>query len=371
MKGHAPKSVQDRILKGMILQTLLRAEDQGISLNSRDIHNYIRTNEFFFESPENDRYGDPLFSGNYSYDNLPGIRSELTYMRHAGYLSKDGDVKPFIFNLTAEGRLHAEDPFFKYRLKMEYAQKIIEERVKRALSDDDYVTQLAEDKRIEMCKTCKLNKPLNKRLPARTWTVKPHQGKIGLQRKDGSIREIEVTDEGQIKELEDLKAILVRDVGGKIDRASTILSMQNENAKMKEMLTKAGIKIGDLDTQLTKERGGRGRLDKKTIIRQMTRLEAAHYYYEGGYWLDSEFFDIWKGSLRVIEYKRLIALDGILNVYYDIQSTRSEIMTRTDFSKRILEPDEIHNIEIMVTEIRDNSIVVDSERFKAPKVLTV
>ena len=64
-------------------------------------------------------------------------------------------------------------------------------------------------------------------------------------------------------------------------------------------------------------------------------------------------------------------IDQILNVTYDIQSTKGEILTKTGFSRRILEPDEISSIGIQVTEIRPGSIVVDSRHFQAPKSLTV
>jgi len=61
----------------------------------------------------------------------------------------------------------------------------------------------------------------------------------------------------------------------------------------------------------------------------------------------------------------------VLNVFYDIQSTKGEIMTRTDYARRILKPEEIPDVGIYVAEIKAGSIVVDSERFQAPKTLTV
>lgn len=371
MKGHLPKSVPDRVLKGMILQTILRAEDEHLELTSEDIHFYISRNTFYFESPENDQYGRPLWSGDYSYDNLPGIRSALTYMRQAGYISKQGTDRPFTFLLTNEGRLHADDTWYKYRLKQQYMQKLIEKKVNTILSNDENVTQLAEQKRLEMCKTCRINNPKAKRLPARSWSVKPHQGKVGIQRKDGSIKEMEVTDDGEIKELEDLKAALITGKDGKVDVQSTILSQQNEIEAMRNVLAEAGIRYQKLDTQLEKEKGRKGKLDAKRLHRGLSRMEIANYYVNNGLFIDAEFFDIWGGSLVVVEYKRLLQLDGILNVYYDIQSTKSEIMTRTDFSKRIIEHHEIHNIGIYVTEIRPGSIIVDSEHFKAKKTLAL
>jgi len=370
MKGHAPKSVEDRVLKGMILKTILRAEDEHLELTSEDIHNYISTNEFYFESPETDRYGRPVFSGDYTYDNLPGIRSTLTYLRHAGYIVKSGIERPFTFLLTTEGHLHAEDTFFKYKMKMQYMQKLVDEIVSRTLNNDENVNELAESKKRLLCKTCKLNHPKAQRLPARTWTVKPHRGKIGLQGKDDSIREYEITEDDQIKELADLKASLVMK-DGKVDAESTIMTLQNEKEYLTGVLREAGIRYEKLDTAYMKEKGRKGKADAKRLFRNMTRMEVAHAYYEAGMYLDAEFFEIWGGDqIVIVEYKRTVGME-ILNVYYDIQSTKSEIMTRTDLKRRILEPEEIPSIGIYVSEIRPGSVIFNSEHFQAPKTLAV
>jgi len=65
MKGHLPKQVPDRILKGMILKTIF--ESEGL-LTSREIHDYVSSNTFYFESPELNKFGRPLFSGNYTFN---------------------------------------------------------------------------------------------------------------------------------------------------------------------------------------------------------------------------------------------------------------------------------------------------------------
>ena len=370
MKGHASKSVEDRVLKGMILQSILRAESEGLELTSQDIHNYISNSSFYFESPELDKYGKPQWSGDYTYDSLPGIRTGLSYLKRAGYVLKQGTERPYTFLLTEEGRLHADDPFFKYKIKQKYFLQMAEKELKRLLDNDEAVEALAEQKRLEKCKTCRLTHPKAKRLPARSWTVKPHQGKIGLQKKDGTINEMEVTEDGQIKELEDLKASLVTK-DGKVDVESTILSQQNEIEGMRNLLAEAGIRYKRTVTQLKKEKDRKGKLDAKRLYRNMSRMEVAHFYGENKMYLDAEFFELWSGSLVVVEYKRLLELDGIMNVYYDLQSTKSEIMTRTDFSRRILEPDEIPNVEMQITAIKGGSIVIDSPYFKAQKSLTV
>ena len=106
-----------------------------------------------------------------------------------------------------------------------------------------------------------------------------------------------------------------------------------------------------------------------SLIRTMDRFGLCEYYSSLGLFLDGEFFDVWKGSLVVVEYKRLLELDGILNIYYDIQSTKGEVIIRTDFSKKILHPDEVEAVQIRIVEIRDKSTVVDLPYFTAPKTL--
>ena len=190
-----------------------------------------------------------------------------------------------------------------------------------------------------------------------------------IQRPDGQIVEIEVTPEGMIKELEDLKAGLVMK-NGSVDTQSTILSLQNENEAMRKMLAEADIRLDKSLTQLEKEKGRKTARTEREFIRTMDRMGLAHYYGENNMYLDAEFFEIWKGSLVVVEYKRLLDMQ-ILSVFYDIQSTRGEIMQRTDYARRILGPEEIPSIGIYVLEIKGGSVVVDSEHFQAPKTLTV
>ncbi len=88
------------------------AEDKGKLLTSQQIHDYISTNTLYFESTDLDKYGKPLFFGDYTYDNLPGVRSALTYLRSVGYVTKDNSGIPALFGLSKEGRLLAKDAFY-------------------------------------------------------------------------------------------------------------------------------------------------------------------------------------------------------------------------------------------------------------------
>ena len=377
MIGHRPKQVPDRVLKGLILGCLLTSiEEENRPLTSLEIHHFISKNSMEFISPELDSRGNPVFAGEYTYNSLPGVRSSLSYLKRAGYLSlydrdrygnilRTKQTKPYVWYLTPEGETHARDTFHKYRIRLDANDKI----VAHLLSNDENVEALAERKRLEKCRDCRLTHPKARRLPARTWTVRPHQGKIGIQGKDDTIREYEITEDGEIKELEDLKASLVMK-DGKVDAESTILSLQNEKEYLTGVLREAGVRYEKLGTAYMKEKGRKGKSDAKRLHRGLSRMEVAHWYLNNKMYLDAEFFEIWGGGQVVVEYKRTVGME-ILNVYYDIQSRKSEIMRRTDLSRRILEPHEILSIGIYVAEIKGGSIVVDSEHFKAPKPLVV
>ena len=378
MKNHAPKSVPDRVLKGLILDCMLTALKEDRLLTAQEIHNIILTTPKFFETPEIDVYGKPLFSGKYTYNSLPGVRSCLSYLKKSGYVSlyntddygniiRKKQKRPYVWYLTPDGEVHGRDTFSKLRFRVATDQKIIDANVANLLSQDEQVQHIAGELFKEWKK---LNpKPPRERLRAKSWTVKPHRNKIGIQHpKTGKIKEYEVTKSGDIKELEDLKSQLIMK-HGKVNVESTIMSLQNEIEAMRKVLAEADIRYEKQSVELAKHQGRKTARSDKEFIRQMDRMGISTYYYEAGMVLDAQFFEIWGGSMVVVEYKRLLEIDGILNVYYDIQSTGSEIMTRTEFSKRILELDEVPDVQIQVTEIRDGSIEVDSPWFNAPKTL--
>jgi len=382
MRNHLPKSIPDRVLKGMILQTMLRAQEEDRQLTSLEIHNYVSNNSFEFISPELDKYGNPTFSGNYTYDNLPGLRASISYLKKAGYVSlydrnwngdiiREQQVKPYVWYLTLDGEIHARDTFHKFRIRLDAIEREINQKVAHRLSNDEQVVYLAEQKRIELCKTCRDSKPPRERLRARTSTANPHQGRIGINRKNGSVREYTVNeDTGEIKELEDLKNSLVMNKDGSVNNASTIMSLQNENIAMRKLLAETGQRYIKSEAALTKEKGRKTLRTEKEFIRTMDRMGLATYYGKNSMYLDADFFTAWGNALVVVEYKRTL-WDGLIERVYDIQGIRSEIMTRTGFVNRVLEPDEIQMVGIYIFEIKGSSIVFNSEHFTAPKTVRV
>jgi len=366
MKGHLPKQVPDRVLKGMILKTILKST--GL-LTSQEIHDYVSSNTFYFESSELNKFGRPLFSGNYSYDNLHSIRTELTYCRRAGYLKKVGEKRPFLFELTDEGILHAKDPFVKYRVKQE---RMIEQSFKYAesiLKNDEKVDELAEKKRVEKCKSCRDAKPRASKSKAKN-TVRPVKNIIKVEMKNGDIKEIEVTKEGEVKELEELKKALI--MGGKSPNApSTILTLQNENAELRKLVGRAGVELVKANNKIENN----ARKSKKTMQRQYSREEIAEAYWadENGnaYPLSQEFFDLWGGDYMVVVLEKVLELGQIFEAgKCDILSKGSEMyQRRKKYIRRELVGDEIYQQGLYIQEIKSSGIIIDSYNMIAPKLL--
>ena len=364
MKGHLPKQVPDRILKGMVLKTIF---ESASLLTSREIHNYVSSNTFHFKSPELNKFGRPLFSGNYTYDNLDSIRKELTFCRRAGYVKKVGEKRPFLFALTDEGKLHAVDPFVKYRVKQE---RMIQQSFKYAesiLKNNEKVDELAEKKRIAKCKTCRDAKP---RAQTAKNTARPVKNIIKVEMKNGDVKEIEMTKDGEVRELEDLKKALI--LSGKSPNApSTILTLQNENAELRNLVGKAGVELVKANTKLERK----DRKNEKTLQRQYSREEIAQGYWadENGnaYPLSQEFFSLWGGDYMVVVFEKILELGQIFEAgKVDVLSKGSEMyQRRKKFIRRELVGDEIYQQGFYIQEIKSSGIIIDSENMIAPKLL--
>jgi len=360
MKGHIQKQVPDRVLKGMTLQTILK--NTGV-LTSREIHEYISSPTFYFESPELHKFGRPLFSGNYSYNNLYSIRKELTYCRKAGYVKKVGEKRPFYFALTDEGMHHAKDPFVKYRIKQE---KMIEQSFKYAqsiLKNDEKVNELAEKKRVEKCKSCRDAKPKASKSKTKN-TVRPVKNIIKVEMKNGDVKEIEMTKDGEIRELEELKKALI--MSGKSPNApSTILTLQNENAELRKLLGKSGIELGKAQEKLERKE----RKKEKDSIRNLDRLELAEHYYFNEMFLDEVFFDYW--NYRVVMLERIMVWQELLHKgKIDVIGINSDEWTRRqEHINKVLTWEEIAYCQIRIVEIKNSGILIDSPGMIAPKNL--
>ena len=374
MKGHSQKKVPDRVLKGMILKTIFESE---VLLTSQEIHDYVSSNTFHFESPELNKFGKPLFSGHYLYNNLDSIRKELTYCRRAGYVKKVGEKRPFHFSLTDEGKLHAVDPFIKYRIKQE---RMIEQSFKyaeRILKNDEKVAELAEKKRIEKCKSCRDAKPKTSKSKASTPPSKMTKKLMNARKKsikvpdaDGNINEISVNknlDDNFIKTLQEMI-----DFEGKIDaQASTVLCLQNENAELRKLVGKAGVELFKANNKIENN----ARKSKKTMQRQYSREEIAEAYWadENGnaYPLSQEFFDLWGGDYLVVVLEKILELGQIFEAgKVDVLSKGSEMYQRRKrYIQRELVGDEIYQQALYIQEIKSSGIVIDSENMIAPKLL--
>jgi len=374
MKGHLSKQVPDRILKGMILKTIF--ESDGL-LTSREIHDYVSSNNFYFKSPELDKFGRPQFSGNYSYNNLHNLRTEITYCRRAGYLKRVGKKRPFSFALTNEGKLHAVDPFIKYRIKQE---KMIEQSfiyAESILKNDEKVDELAEKKRVEKCKSCRDAKPKASKLKTSTPSSKMTKKQMNARKKsikvpdaDGNINEISVNmnlDDNFVKTLQE-----VIDYNGKIDaQASTVLCLQNENAELRNLVGKAGVELVKANTKLERK----DRKNEKSMQRIYSREEIADAFWadeNGNAWpLTQEFFDLWGGDYMVIVLEKILELGQIFEAgKCDIFSKGSEMYKRRKkYIRQELTGDQIYQQRLYIYEIKPSGIIINSENMIAPKLL--
>jgi len=374
MKGHLPKQVPDRILKGMVLKTIF--ESEGL-LTSQEIHDYISTHTFYFESPELNKFGKPLFSGNYSYNNLHSLRKELTYCRRAGYVKKVGQKRPFLFELTDEGKIHADDPFVKYKVKQE---RMIEQSFKYAesiLKNDEKVDELAEKKRIEKCKTCRDAKPKAPKSKPSTPSPKMTKKQMNARKKsikvldaEGNVHEISVNknlDDNFIRTLQEMI-----DFEGKIDaHASTIMTLQNENAELRKLVGKAGVELFKANTKIENN----ARKSKKTMQRQFSRQEIAQAYWadENGnaYPLSQEFFELWGGDYMVVVLEKILEFGEIFEAgKVDVLSKGSEMYQRRKrYIQRELVGNAIYQQGLYIQEIKSSGIIIDSYNMIAPKLL--
>jgi len=351
MKGHLPKQVPDRVLKGMTLQTILKSANL---LSSQEIHDYISTHTF-----------------------LDSIRKELTYCRQAGYVKKVGQKRPFLFSLTDEGKLHAVDPFVKYRIKQE---KMIEQSfiyAESILKNDEKVDKLAEKKIVEKCKSCRDAKPKASKSKASTPSPKMTKKQMNARKKsikvpdaEGNINEISVNknlDDNFIKTLQEMI-----DYNGKIDEnASTVLCLQNENAELRKLVGKAGVELVKANNKIENS----ARKSKKTMQRQYSRQEIAQAYWadenRNAYPLSQEFFDLWGGDYMVVVLEKILEFGEIFEAgKVDVLSKGSEMyQRRKKYIRRELVGDEIYQQGLYIQEIKPSGIIIDSYNMVAPKLL--
>lgn len=360
------KCFQDNLFKGFLLNSIGEGYNTLASLDEH-LSGGVFDYKFEIYDIETSKFVHIHFKENYSkYD---GIRRELQYLRGAYFIKMYGDKKPFFYELTEKGKIHAKNPFINKNFKNEEWSTSVRETIKVILEDDEKIEELSEKKRIEKCKSCRDAKPNTSKSKTKN-TARPIKNIIKVELKNGDIREIEMTKDGEIMELEELKKALI--LSGKSPNApSTILTLQNENEELRKLLGKSGIELGKANTKLERK----DRKNEKTMQRQYYRHEIAEAYWadENGnaYPLSQEFFDLWGGDYMAVVLEKVLEFGQIFEAgKVDVLSRGSEMyQRRKKFIRRELVGDEIYQQGFYIQEIKSSGIIIDSDNMIAPKLL--
>lgn len=363
-----PKTLQDNLFKGFVLNSISDGYNTLASLDER-LSDGDFDYKFEFYDVETSKFVHIHFKENYGkYD---GIRRELQYLRSTNFIKMYGDKKPFFYKLTKKGEIH-KNPFINKNFKSEAWSTSVRETIKVILEDDEQIEELSEKKRIEKCKTCKSMKSKASTPPSKMTKKQMNARKksIRVPDADGNINEISVNknfDDNFVKTLQEMI-----DYNGKIDEnASTIMTLQNENAELRNLVGKASVELVKVNTKLERK----DRKNEKTIQRQYSREEIAQAYWadENGnaYPLTQEFFDHWGGDYMVIVLEKILELGQIFEAgKVDVLSKGSEMyQRRKKYIQRELVGDEIYQQGIYIQEIKSSGIIINSENMIAPKLL--
>jgi len=188
------KQIPDRILKGMVLSAI----EQGNSTTA-EIRKHIATVPYYCKYSEIDEFGNPTNSDYYIYSNYGGLRRELTYLRHQGYIRKLGKKSPHRFELTKTGIEHASNPFikcdYKRNLMLDEARRTAESILENDDSFKEAVRKYAnKDHSNEV--TRMVEKPV----------IKLENNVVEVDIGDGKTKQIEFSN-GEIKAVKELTAI--------------------------------------------------------------------------------------------------------------------------------------------------------------------
>jgi len=367
------KTLQDNLFKGFVLNSIGDGHNSLASIHTHLLHGDFDY-EFEYYDIETSKLVNIHFKEN--YDKYDGIRRELQYLRSANYIKMSGDKKPFSYTLLQKGKVHSKNPFINKNFKNEEWNKSVRGIVKAILEDDEQIEELSEKKRIDKCKTCKSMKPKPPMQPS-TPPSKMTKTQVNARKKsikvpdaDGNIREISVhknLDDNFIRTLQEMI-----DFNGKIDEnASTIMTLQNENAELRKIVGRAGVELVKANTKLERN----DQKNEKTMQRQYSRQEIADAYWAdehgNAYPLTQEFFDLWRGDYMVVVLEKVLELGQIFEAgKCDVLSKGSEMYQRRKrYIRRELFGDEIYQQGIYIQEIKSSGIIIDSGNMIAPKLL--
>ena len=300
------KQIPDRILKGMVLTAI----EQG-NHTTAEIRNHIAATPYYCESSELDEFGNPTISDYYTYENYGGLRRELTYLRHQGYIRKLGMKKPHRFELTKTGIEHAINPFIKYNFKrnlmIEEARKtadaILEnddrfkEAVKNYVKNNVLEVDLGDKKTNKIDHSNEVVRIVEKPL------LKPENNIVEVDFWDGKTKQKYHSNE-DIKAVADLKAVAEEQATRLIEYENALRWYQSRE----EAENTIGIK--QLNRELT------------TAERKAKRQALVYEYHTHNYAIDAQFFKLWDGGMIPVTIRK------VWDWYNPFQQGSVEIMSR-------------------------------------------
>ena len=283
------KQIPDRILKGMVLTAIV----QG-NYTTAEIRNHIAATPYYCESSELDEFGNPSNSDFYTYSNYGGLRRELTYLRHQGYIKKLGKKSPHRFELTKTGIEHSINPFIKF----EYKQNLMHDEAKRIsdaiLGNDDrfkeavknYVKNNVQEVDLVDKKTNQIEHSNEVvRIVEKPVSI-PENNIQKVDFRDGQIRQLEHSNE-DIKAVADLKAIAEEQATRLIEYENAIRWYQSQEA---------AENVNDIK-QLNKEISTAERIAKRQAL--------VYEYHTHNYAIDAQFFKLWGGGMVPVVIKKI------------------------------------------------------------------
>jgi len=338
------KTAPDHSLKTLILSAIYDGHQ-----TSREIQNYISSTPYIVGSEE------------YYYSNESGLSSGINYLKNTGFITiypKDENGRP-IKSPTPKRpyRYFLNDRAFQYlknpNKKMDRDALVAEmarEMAKDIIKDDEAFKEAVEEK-VKELKPIKIENRIEKPV------FKPINQIKKVQFYDGTEREIEFDSNNDLKEVQELKNQIKQ---LKANHTATVQEYDNYIQEIESSRSQSDIEaIKKYERNLTR--------DEKIQQRYALAVE----YANNRYFLDEYFFQQWEGDYIIVILKKLMELGQVMAPeYVDIFGRKSDLYKRRKSRiKRIISGSEIVGCKIVIIEIKDSGIVIDSPYLEAENTL--
>jgi len=270
-----------RILKGAVLSAI----QQG-NHTTADIRNHIATVPYYCEYSEMDEFGNPIY---YTYSNYGGLRREITFLRHQGYLRKLGKKPPHRFELTKTGIENAINPFKKFEYKrnlmIEEARKTADairgndDRFKEAVKN--YVKNNLQEVDIGDGKTNQIDHSNEVVRMVEKPVLKPINNVVEVDIGGGKTKQLEHSN-GEIKAVTELRAVAEEQSRRLQEYEKALLYYQRKEE------AENTVSIRQLNKELS------------TAERIQKRQSLVYEYINNNYAIDALFFKLFRNMVPVV-----------------------------------------------------------------------